>query len=66
MKKWTPKEIIAFRKKCELSQRAFGESLGVVKNYIYYLERGERIPSKTLRILLSLLEEKQKAKKERG
>jgi len=67
MKKWTPKEIRAYRKKRELSQRAFGESLGVVQNYIYLLERGARTPGKTLKILLDLLEgqEKQKTKKER-
>lgn len=66
MKKWIPKEIRAFRKKSELSQRAFGESLGVAGNYIYLLERGDRTPGKTLRILLDLLErqEKQKTKKE--
>ena len=67
MKKWTPKEIRAFREKCGLSQYAFADLLGVTRIYIYLLERGDRTPGKTLKILLDLLEgqEKQKTKKER-
>lgn len=41
----------------ELTQEFFGHALGVSRNYIYYLERGERKPNKTLRLLLDCIEE---------
>src|SRR3989338_6353471 len=66
MKKWTPKEIRAYRKKRELSQRAFGESLGVVQNYIYLLERGARTPGKTLKILTYLKDRRNRKRKRKG
>jgi len=64
MKSWTPEAIKKLREKYKLSQNSFGECLGVSRNYIYYLERGEKIPSKTLQLLLDCIEEKLK-KKER-
>ena len=61
MKSWTPEEIKKLREKYKLSQNSFGERLGVSRNYIYYLERGEKTPSKTLRLLLNYIE-KEKGK----
>lgn len=58
MKDWNPEEIRQLREDHKLSQRALSELLGVARNYIYYLERGEREPSKTLRLLLDCVEEK--------
>jgi DNA-binding transcriptional regulator YiaG len=53
---WKTEKIKLLRKRLRLSQEAFGEILGVSRNYIYYLERGEREPSKTLRLLLDCIE----------
>ncbi len=60
MQTWNKKNIKALRQKLNLSQVAFAESLGVTRNYIYYLERGEKTPSKTLQLLLDCVEEKTK------
>jgi DNA-binding transcriptional regulator YiaG len=67
MKNWTSKEIKQLRKDHSISQRVLSELLGVAENYIYYLERGVREPSKSLRLLLDCVEEKliEKLKKER-
>jgi len=56
MKKWTPKKIRNLRNKLEASQASFAERIGVTRNYVYYLERGERIPSKTMMLLLDYIE----------
>jgi transcriptional regulator with XRE-family HTH domain len=64
MKKWTSKDIKTLRKKYKLSQKALGDLLGVSEQYIYYLERGLRTPSKTLRLLLDCIEKQ--FKKEEG
>jgi DNA-binding transcriptional regulator YiaG len=53
MKDWKPKDIKNFRKRFKLSQSKLASLLGVSRNYIYLLESGERIPSKTLKLLLS-------------
>ncbi len=55
MKKWTPDNIKQLRINNKLSQRAFGELIGVSGRYVLYLERGERNPSKTMQILLDYL-----------
>jgi DNA-binding transcriptional regulator YiaG len=65
MKRWNAKDIRALRKKLKLSQTSFAECLGVTRNYIYYLEkleRREKEPSKTLRLLLDCVEENFKRK----
>ena len=64
MKKWTSKQIRNLRDRHKVSQKALGDLLGVSKQHIYYLERGARVPSKTLQILLSFIEEKLKEKGE--
>ena len=64
MKQWTPSDVKALRATLKLSQRAFGGLVGVSEQHIYYLERGERKAGKTLKILLSRLE--QENEKERS
>ncbi len=63
MKEWAPEEIREFRNRLELTQAQFGELLGITRNAIYYLERGEREPSKTLRLLMSCIEQQQEKKR---
>jgi DNA-binding transcriptional regulator YiaG len=60
MQPWTPQKIKKLRKKYKLSQRAFGDLLGVTRMHIYYIERGEKRTSKTLQLLLDCVEEKLK------
>jgi transcriptional regulator with XRE-family HTH domain len=66
MKTWAPEEIRLLRKRLGLIQESFGERIGVTRNYVYYLERGERLPSKTLMLLLDYIDnelrEKENAK----
>jgi DNA-binding XRE family transcriptional regulator len=40
-------DIKDFREKMGLTQVAFRKSIKVSRSYVYYLERGERKPSKT-------------------
>jgi len=56
-KNWTPDEIKEFRKRLGLYQSDFGKMIGVTARYIIYLESGRRHPSKTMQILLSMIEE---------
>jgi DNA-binding transcriptional regulator YiaG len=58
MKTWTPEQIRELRKTMDLSQKAFSEFMGVTEQHVYYLERGVRVPSQTLRLLLDCVEEK--------
>ena len=60
MKKWLPKDIKKLRKKYKLSQQKLAGFLGVTALYISFLERGSKVPSKTLQILLGFTEEKLK------
>ncbi len=60
MQSWKPEKIKKLRERSKLSQRAFGELLGVTRMHIYYIERGEKRPSKTLKLLLDCVEEKLK------
>ena len=60
MKSWNELDIKTFRTKLKLSQKAFGELVGVTRMHIYYIERGEREVSKTLKLLLDCVEEKLK------
>jgi len=66
MKKWRPDEIRNFRKRLGLTQGTFGDRVGVTRNFVYYLERGERLPNKTLMLLFDYIEnelrEKENAK----
>jgi len=68
MKEWTSKEIRELRAKLKISQVVFGTLIGVTRNYVYYLERGVKTPSKTLQLLLDCIENEKgmKKKKEGG
>ncbi len=57
MKNWTPEEIKEFRNRLTLYQKDFAQMIGVTERYVIYLEKGVRQPSKTLKILLTILEE---------
>jgi DNA-binding transcriptional regulator YiaG len=56
MNDWLPYNVKTLRKGLGLSQRAFGERIGVSGNYVHLLEKGVKKPSKTLRILLDYIE----------
>jgi DNA-binding transcriptional regulator YiaG len=56
MKNWTPVEIKEFRKRLGLYQKDFAKMIGVTMRYVIYLEQGVRQASKTLKILLSMME----------
>jgi DNA-binding transcriptional regulator YiaG len=58
MRKWTAVKIKSLRKSLDLSQKDFGEHLGVTQNYIYLLEAGQKTPSKTLQLLLDCVRKK--------
>ncbi len=57
--------IRELRRKRGLSQKRLANLVGVTRNYIYYLEGGEREPSKTLMLLLDCVE-KQLHENEKG
>ena len=63
MSTWTPEAVKELRKKYKLSQVAFAERLGVSGNYVYYLEKGLREPSKTLEFLLDRIEKELKKRR---
>ena len=65
MKNWTPEEIKEFRKRLSLYQKDFAQMIGVTERYVIYLEKGVRQPSKTLQILLSMMEEQEKGKEKK-
>lgn len=66
-KQWTPEEIKKFRNRLGLYQKNFALMIGVTERYVIYLEKGVRQASKTLKILLSMMEEQEKGKeKENG
>jgi len=64
MKQWLSNDIKNLRAKCNLSQRALAELLGVSEQYIYYIERGSRKPSKMFNILLDCITEHKLKRKE--
>ena len=67
MRTWTPEDVKALRERHQLSKRELSELVGVSKNFIYYLEKGVRNPSKTLCLLLDRIEvELQEKENEKG
>jgi DNA-binding transcriptional regulator YiaG len=56
MNAWLPDDIKTLRKALGLSQAAFAERIGVSRNYVYLLEKEVKRPSKTLRILLDMIQ----------
>lgn len=61
-KKWTPEEIKELRKRLGLYQKDYALMIGVTERYVIYLEKGVKQPSKTLKILLTMIEEKENGK----
>ena len=49
---WTAEKIRTLSKSLDLSQKAFGQRLGVMENYNYLLEAGRKTPSGILERLL--------------
>jgi DNA-binding XRE family transcriptional regulator len=62
MKVWTPEEIKAFRKRYKFYQRELASLLGVTREYVIFLEKGVRTPSKTLTLFLDCLSRQLKEK----
>ena len=44
-------KFLHFRKKLGFTQKKFGKKLGIVQGYLSDIERGRKVPSKTLDIL---------------
>lgn len=63
MKDWEPQDIKALRDKLKLTQKAFGELIGVTTRYVIYLEQGKKEPSKTLKLLLDCIVREKSNKK---
>ena len=59
MKEWSAAEIREFRKRLKLRQVDFADLAGVTRMYVVMLEKGVRNPSKTLKILLSMMEKQE-------
>ncbi len=53
--RWTAKEVKALRVSLGVSQAGFSERLGVTPNYVYLIESGQKIPSKSLSLLLDCI-----------
>ncbi len=53
---WTPEEIRQLRNAMKLTQKAFAVEIGVTREYVNYLEKGVRTPSKIMCILLTDME----------
>ncbi len=60
MKYWTPEQVDTLRKKHKLTRRALSEMLGVTVSAVYKWERGLKVPSKSLQLLLDCVEAKLK------
>jgi|GEM_PF-1690676 DNA-binding transcriptional regulator YiaG len=56
MKDWSPQQIKKLLDRFGLSQDEFGERIGITRNDVYYLEKGVRQPSKTLKLLLDYID----------
>jgi len=65
MHEWTPEEIRNLRDTLGLTQQALGDLIGVTREYVNYLEKGVRTPSKTLCILLECIQHKQQRRRRR-
>ena len=56
VKEWIHREIKILRKKMNLNQTEFGDILGITRIHVYYIEKGVKRPSKTLKLLLDCVE----------
>jgi DNA-binding transcriptional regulator YiaG len=68
MKEWIPQEIKELRTKHGITQEAFANLLGVSRVYVGLLERADKTPSQTLKLLLTCVEKDlaHKGKRKRG
>jgi DNA-binding XRE family transcriptional regulator len=56
MKQWTAEDIKVLRTTFGITQKALADLLGVTRVYIGLIEREEKKPSKTLKLLLNCVE----------
>ncbi len=56
MKEWNADEIKQLRTRLGITQKALSKLLGVTKIYVGMLERNEKTPSMTLKLLLNYVE----------
>jgi DNA-binding transcriptional regulator YiaG len=56
MKDWTSEDIKSLRDRFNVTQKGLADLLGVTRVYVGLLERKEKKPSKTLKLLLSCVE----------
>ncbi|MCX5804395.1 MAG: helix-turn-helix transcriptional regulator [Proteobacteria bacterium] len=63
MDKWAPEKIKDLRKEMDLTQKDFGDRIGVTREYVNKLEKGVRRPGKTMCILLDCIEQKGRKKR---
>ena len=66
MKDWTREEVEAFRKEHNLTRKALSDLTGVTISSIYQWERGLKQTSKTVKLLLSRIEEDFRGKRKRN
>ncbi len=66
MNKWTGNKIRALRLTLKLSQKAFGDRLGITQNYVYLLESGQKTPSGILERLLDCVKKRQDENTQKG
>jgi DNA-binding XRE family transcriptional regulator len=62
MNLWTPTQIRELRNTMNLTQKAFAERIGVTREYVNYLEKGVKTPSKTLCILMGYIQRNENEK----
>lgn len=53
---YTPEQLKNLRERLELTQEQMGECIGVSKTQVYRMEAGDRPITKTMAILLGMLE----------
>lgn len=65
MKDWTSEEVEAFRKQYNLTRKALSDLTGVTISSVYQWERGLKQTSKTVKLILSRIEEDFQRKRKR-
>ena len=63
MKHWTPEDITAFRKAYHFTMKDLAKRVGVDPLSVYRWEKGMRTPSRTVEILLTMIEKELRRKK---
>ena len=66
MKNWLPEDIKKLRAEHDLTQATLGKLMGVTRNYIHYVEKGEIQADSSFHIMLDQIEaflKKEKRKK---